>query len=88
MCLYAGDTVLNQLSKLGDAIFLRLADIIESGDDGGVEAVGKAFDLYQSCMDAATIEYLGATPLLNLIRDTLGTPIIILAGNLQGVQFS
>ena len=44
-----------------------------SGDNGGVEAVGKAFDLYQSCMDVATIESLGATPLLTLIRETLGT---------------
>ena len=54
-------------------IFQRLADIVANGDDGGVEAVGKAFDLYRSCMDEATIESLGATPLLNLIRDTLGT---------------
>ena len=76
MCLYAGDTVLDQLSQLENAIFSRLADIIESGDDGGVEAVGKAFDLYQSCMDTATIKNLGATPLLNLIRDTLGTPSV------------
>ena len=47
-----------------------------SGDDGGIEAVGKAFDLYRSCMDSTTIESLGATPLLNLIQDTLGTMII------------
>ena len=59
-------------NKLDSPIFQRLADIIASGDDGGVEAVGKAIDFYQSCTDNATIESLGATPLLNLIQDTLG----------------
>ena len=73
LSLYADKKVQSQLSKLQSPIFQRLADIAASGDDGGVEAVGKAFDLYLSCMDAATIESLGATPLLNLIRDTLGT---------------
>jgi predicted metalloendopeptidase len=61
------------VTKLRSPIFQRLADVVASGDDGGVEAVGKAFDLYRSCMDAATIESLGATPLLNLIQDRLGT---------------
>ena len=65
--------VQSELTKLGSHTVQRLAKIIASGDDGGVEAVGKAFDLYSSCMDAATIESLGATPLLNLIRDSLGT---------------
>ena len=47
--------------------------MIVNGNSGELEAVGKAFDLYRSCMDAAAIESLGATPLLNLIRDSLGT---------------
>ena len=47
--------------------------IANGNNSRGVEAVGKAFDLYRSCMDDATIERLGATPLLNLIRDSLGT---------------
>ena len=65
--------VQNPLTELGTPIFQRLADIIANGDDGGVEAVGKAFDLFRSCVDDDTIESLGATPLLNLIRDLLGT---------------
>ena len=73
LSLYADERVQSQLLKPQTPIFQRLADIATSGDDGGVEAVGKAFELYRSCMDAATIESLGATPLLNLIRDTLGT---------------
>ena len=46
--------------------------MIANGNSGGLEAVGKAFDLYRSCMDAAAIESLGATPLLNFTRDSLG----------------
>ena len=69
----ADEDVQNQLNKLNSPISQRLADIIASGDDGGVEAVRKAIDFYQSCMDNTTIESLGATPLLNLIQDTLGT---------------
>ena len=65
----------NEFFKLQITLYQRLANMIASGDDGGVEAVGKAFDLYRSCMDAATIENLGVTPLLNVIRDSLGTSI-------------
>ena len=64
----------NQLVKPQLNVYQRLANLIVNvNNSGGVEAVGKAFDLYRSCMDDATIERLGATPLLNLIRDTLGT---------------
>ena len=70
---YTGGQVQNEFVKLQITLYQRLANMIVSGDDGGVEAVGKAFDLYRSCMDAATIENLGVTPLLNVIRDSLGT---------------
>ena len=73
MFLFAGEQVQSQLFKLQSPIFQRLAGVIESGDDGGVEAVGKAFDLYRSCMDDTTIESLGAIPLLKLIQNTLGS---------------
>ena len=32
-----------------------------------------AFDLYRSCMNSSGIERLGAKPLLDVIRNTLGT---------------
>ena len=70
---HAGLTAQTQLLKPQSPIYQRLADIAEIGDDGGVEAVRKAFDLYQSCMDADTIENLGVTPLLSVIRDFAGT---------------
>ena len=75
LCVHAGRDVQNQLIKPQITLYQRLADII--ANDGGVEAVGKAFDLYRSCMDAATIENLGITPLLNVIRDTLGTLVTL-----------
>ena len=73
-CAHTGREVQNQLVKPQITLYQRLANMIVNGNNsGGVEAVGKAFDLYRSCMDDATIERLGATPLLNLIRNTLGT---------------
>ena len=69
---FVGGQVQNQFSELQITIFQKLGKIIESGNDGGVEAVRKVIDLYQSCMDAATVDSLGATPLLDLI-ETLGT---------------
>ena len=72
-CVHAGAVVQNQLRKPQMTVYERLANIIMNGNNsGGVEAVAKAFDVYRSCMDGATIERLGATPLLNLIRDSLG----------------
>ena len=71
--MHADRRVQNQFLKPQGAIYQRLADIVKIGDDSGVEAVGKAFDLYRSCMDAATIESLGVTPLLNVIRNFTGT---------------
>ena len=62
----------NQLSKPQSPIYQRLADMVAIGDDGGVEAVGKAFDLYRSCMDDTTIEGLGVNPLLDVFEDSLG----------------
>ena len=70
---YIGGQLQNEFVNLQVTLYQRLADVIANGDDGGVEAVGKAFDLYQSCMDAATIENLGVTPLLDVIRNSLGT---------------
>ena len=71
--IHAGMIKQNQLSKPQSPIYQRLADMVAIGDDGGVEAVGKAFDLYRSCMDDTTIESLGAIPLLKLIQNTLGS---------------
>jgi predicted metalloendopeptidase len=73
--MHTGRDVQNQLVKPQLTVYDRLANMFANGNssDSGVEAVGKAFDLYRSCMDAAAIESLGATPLLNLIRDSLGT---------------
>ena len=62
----------NQLSKPQSPIYQRLADMVAIGDDGGVEAVGKAFDLYRSCMNDTTIESLGVNPLLDVLEDSLG----------------
>ena len=72
--IYAGREVQNQLVKPQLTVYDRLANMIvngNSGDSEGVEALGKAVNLYRSCMDAATVESLGATPLLNLTRDSL-----------------
>ena len=44
--------------------------VLESGDDGNVEAVKKMFALYRSCMDTVTIDKRGADPLINLINET------------------
>ena len=56
-------------------IFLR--KILEGGDDGGVEAVRKAIDLYTSCINTPLIDALGAQPMITLLNDT-GISIIIL----------
>ena len=72
--MYAGSEVQNQLVKPQITLYQRLASILASYS--GVEAVGKAFDLYQSCMDAATIDRLGIIPVFNVIRDTLGMLVI------------
>lgn len=71
----AGRPVQNQLLKPQLTIYQRLANMIMNGGNGSreIEAVGKVFNLYRSCMDEAAIERLGAAPLLNLIRDSLGT---------------
>lgn len=53
-----------------DTINVRLRKIVESGNSGGVEAVQKVLDIYQSCMDTATIESRGAQPLFELIDQT------------------
>ena len=49
-------------------VFLR--KILESGDDGGVAAVRKALDLYESCINTPLIDALGARPLIDLINST------------------
>ena len=50
---------------------MALKKILESTDDGDVEAVKKVKALYQSCLDTDTINARGAGPLLELI-DSLG----------------
>lgn len=49
-------------------IFLR--KILEGGDDGGVEAVRKAIDLYTSCVNTNQIDTLGAQPMISLLNGT------------------
>lgn len=49
---------------------IALKKILDEGEDGGVKAVGKVMDLYQSCLDTERINSLGAEPLLQLINGT------------------
>lgn len=53
-----------------DQINVFLRKILESGVDGGVAAVRKAIDLYNSCVNTPLIDELGAQPLLDLINST------------------
>ena len=53
-----------------DVINVRLRKVLESGDDGSVEAVRKAIDFYQACMNITAIQNLGAKPLYELARMT------------------
>lgn len=57
-----------------DQIIIFLRKILEGGDDGGVEAVRKAIDLYTSCVTTPQIDALGAQPIINLLNNT-GRPI-------------
>ena len=59
-----------------DTINVRLRKIVESGNNGGVEAVQKVLDLYKSCMDTATIESRGIQPLFELINQTGGYDVM------------
>ena len=49
--------------------YIVLRKILEAGDDGGVEAVRKAIDLYTSCLNTTEIDSLGAKPLQQLIEE-------------------
>ena len=49
---------------------IALKKILDKGEDGGVRAVGKVMDLYQSCLDTKRLNSLGADPLLQLINRT------------------
>ena len=51
-------------------INVRLQKVLESGNDGGIEAVRKAMDFYQACMNTAVINALGNEPLYDLVRQT------------------
>ena len=69
-----GRVVQNQLLIPQATIYQRLANMITNGGNNSqrLEATQKAFDVYRSCIDSATIESRGATPLLYLIRNRLG----------------
>ena len=69
---FVGSIIVTQLMKPQIPLFQNLAKLADSGNDGGVEAVRKAFTLYRSCKNATTIENLGVTPLRNLIAERLG----------------
>lgn len=49
---------------------IRLQKVLESGNDGGVEAVRKAMKFYQACMNTTAIDSLGNEPLYNLTKQT------------------
>ena len=53
-----------------DQINVFLRKILESGDDGGVEAVRKAMDLYTSCVNTLLIDQRGAQPMIDVINAT------------------
>ena len=57
-----------------NTVGVRVRKILESGNDGGVEAVGKALRLYQSCINNTVVDSLGAAPLLDVIRTQIGRP--------------
>ena len=53
-----------------DQINVFLRKILESGDDGGVDAVRKAMDLYSSCVNTLVIDQRGAQPMIDIINAT------------------
>ena len=57
-----------------NTVGVRVRKILESGNDGGVEAVGKTLRLYQSCINNTVVDSLGAAPLLDVIRTQTGRP--------------
>ena len=69
---FVGANIVTQVMKPQIPLFQNLAKLADSGNDGGVEAVRKAFTLYRSCKNATTVENLGVTPLRTLIAERLG----------------
>ena len=53
-----------------DQINTFLKQILTSDDDGGVEAVRKAIDLYFSCVNTDLIEMYGAQSLIHVLAST------------------
>ena len=72
MCLpfNAGQGIKLRLFDGMDQINVFVRKILEGGDDGGVEAVRKAIDLYTSCVNTPKIDTLGAQPMIDLLNKT------------------
>ena len=64
---FTGNVRFDALDTLMEANEIALQKILESSEDGGVEAVGKLKSLYRSCMDLTTINSLGSAPIVQLI---------------------
>lgn len=67
-----GKGSISSFAELAERNTIALKKILDKGEDGGVEAVGKVMDLYQSCLDTKRLNTLGAGPLLQLINKTGG----------------
>ena len=67
---YSGKGSVSTFAELAVRNTIALKKILDEGEDGGVRAVGKVMDLYQSCLDTERINSLGAEPLLQLINGT------------------
>ena len=68
--LHSGKGSISSFAELAERNTIALKKILDKGDDGGVQAVGKVMDLYQSCLDTDRLNSLGADPLLQLINKT------------------
>jgi hypothetical protein len=67
---FSGKGSVSSFAELAVRNTIALKKILDEGEDGGVRAVGKVMDLYQSCLDTKSLNSLGADPLLQLINAT------------------
>ena len=66
----SGSGRISAFGQLAERNTIALKKILDQGDDGGVQAVRKVMDLYQSCLDTDQVNALGAEPMLELINRT------------------
>ena len=67
---FSGSGRVTSFTQLAERNTIALKKILDIDDDGGVEAVRKAMDLYQSCLNTDQINALGADPILEIINET------------------